>query len=240
MSVNGYAVGRHQNTDTISMCELDTKKRVLIIPITIIGLFYSCAALPPANKTKPPKTLPMEQAELPPEAIPVRPEPSENIMGKGKVSGENLALFLEQNNPKIDSIYIRELAHFYIEEAAAEGVNHDIAFAQMCLETGFLKFGNLVQPTQNNFCGLGAIGPGQPGHTFPDPRTGVRAHVQHLQAYATEDPLNGILIDPRYKYVRRGSSPTIHGLSGTWAADKSYGTKIGTILVRLYDFTFGL
>jgi hypothetical protein len=90
----------------------------------------------------------------------------------------------------------------------------------------------------NNFCGLGAIGPGQPGEVFPDPRTGVRAHIQHLKAYATAEPLNGVLVDPRYRWVRYGSSPTIHGLSGTWAADKSYSDKIGVILERLYSFSF--
>jgi hypothetical protein len=90
----------------------------------------------------------------------------------------------------------------------------------------------------NNFCGLGSIGPGQPGEAFPDPRTGVRAHIQHLKAYASEEPLNGVLVDPRYRWVRRGSSPTIQGLSGTWAADRAYSEKIYAILERLYSFSF--
>ncbi|MDR1576151.1 MAG: cell wall hydrolase, partial [Treponema sp.] len=106
------------------------------------------------------------------------------------------------------------------------------------LETGFLSYGGLVTPEMNNFCGLGSIGPGQSGETFPDTRTGVRAHIQHLKAYATEEPLNGVLVDPRYRWVRYGSSPTIAGLSGTWAADKFYSGKIGDILRRLYDFSF--
>ena len=122
----------------------------------------------------------------------------------------------------------------YIEEAAAEGVNHDMAFAQMCLETGFLRFGGLVSAGMNNFCGLGAIGPGQEGEVFPDPRAGVRAHIQHLKGYATDLPLNGELVDPRYRWVRKGSSPRIRELAGTWAADKSYGDKINRILERMY------
>ncbi|MDR0487762.1 MAG: glucosaminidase domain-containing protein, partial [Treponema sp.] len=134
--------------------------------------------------------------------------------------------------------YVRALAGFYIDEAAKEGINHDVAFAQMCLETGFLSYGGLVKPEWNNFCGLGAIGPEQPGEIFPEPRIGVRAHIQHLKAYATEEPLNGALVDPRYKWVRKGSSPGIDGLSGTWAADKSYSVKIKSILHNLYDFSF--
>ena len=159
-------------------------------------------------------------------------------MEKGRIDGEKLSLFLRQNNPQADPDFVQMLAHIYIDEAAYEGVNHDTAFAQMCLETGFLRYGGLVKPEWNNFCGLGAIGPQQPGEVFPDPRTGVRAHIQHLKAYATDEPLNGTLVDPRYKWVRKGSSPVIEGLSGTWAADKLYSVKINAILQRLYDFSF--
>jgi hypothetical protein len=165
-------------------------------------------------------------------------EPPKNIMGKGNVAPEKLAIFLLQNNPRTDGNFARILAKIYVEEAAFEGVNHDTAFSQMCLETGFLNYGGLVQPEWYNFCGLGAIGPQQPGLVFPDPRTGVRAHIQHLKGYATEEPLKGELVDPRYKYVKKGSSPTIEGLAGTWAADRQYAVKINAILQRLYEFAF--
>jgi hypothetical protein len=160
------------------------------------------------------------------------------IMGKGRLEQEKLSLFLVRNSPQAQLDYARILAGLYIEEAAHEGIDHDVAFAQMCLETGFLSFGGLVQPEWNNFCGLGAIGPEQPGLVFPDPRTGVRAHIQHLKAYATVEPLNLSLVDPRYRYVRLGSSPTIDGLAGTWAADRQYSEKIYSILQRLYAAAF--
>ena len=178
--------------------------------------------------------LPHEKVKLPPE----QPLPPEHIMGKGMVSRDTLTDFLLQNNSGVSKNFVSALSGYYIEEAAAEGVNHDTAFAQMCLETGFLHYGGLVTPEMNNFCGLGAIGPQEPGLSFPDPRTGVRAHIQHLKAYASTEPLNNALVDPRYRYVKLGSSPTIHGLSGTWAADKLYSGKIGAILQRLYDFAF--
>jgi hypothetical protein len=160
-------------------------------------------------------------------------------MGKGQISAEQLAHFLERNNPEADKLFTGSLAAYYVEEAAAEGVNHDVAFAQMCLETGFLRYGGLVSPGMNNFCGLGSIGPGNPGETFSEPRIGVRAHIQHLKAYATESPLNQALVDPRHRWVRSGSSPEIGGLAGTWAADQTYGNKIRTILERLYQSVFG-
>ena len=202
------------------------------VAVFTVFVFFSCAGLP---STK------VETASLVPETVPEiteKPDTPVLIMGKGLVPGEKLAEFLIRHNSRVDSGFIRSLSNYYLEEAAAEGVNHDVAFAQMCLETGFLHYGGLVTPDKNNFCGLGAIGPEQPGLSFPDPRTGVRAHIQHLKAYASKEPLNNALVDPRYRYVKIGSSPAIHGLSGTWAADRAYSGKIGRILDRLYDYVF--
>lgn len=87
----------------------------------------------------------------------------------------------------------------------------------------------------NNFCGLGSIGPGQPGLSFPNERIGVRAHIQHLHAYGSTAALVQELVDSRYRYVSpRGKSPTIGALGGTWAADRQYGEKLAVLLGRLY------
>ena len=175
-------------------------------------------------------------------AIPVVPE---YIMGKGLILPEDMAAFLLEANPNVEETFAADLAVYYMEEASIEGVNHDTAFAQMCLETGFLQFGGLVTADMNNFCGLGATGLPNPeglpekGYNFPDPRTGVRAHIQHLKAYATAAPLKQGLVDPRYSLVRYGSSPRIKGLSGTWATDTSYANKIMNILERLYYYVYG-
>ena len=170
---------------------------------------------------------------------PLRPQIPERIMGRGLIHPVDKAAFLLNGNPEANRDFVEALAVFYAEEAAIEGVNHDIAFAQMILETGFLAFGGLVVPEMNNFAGLGSIGPGQHGLWFPDPRTGVRAHIQHLKAYACTRPLNQALVNPRFRFVTRGSAPTISGLTGTWAADPLYDAKIKNILERMYAFTFG-
>jgi hypothetical protein len=158
------------------------------------------------------------------------------ILGKGKTRAEKLVSFFLSENRTADRTFIEELAFLYIAEAENEGINHDIAFVQMCLETGFLRFGGLVKPEMNNFCGLGSMGPGQPGISFPSAQIGIRAHIQHLKAYATELPLKEELVDPRYHLVRRGSVPEVKGLAGTWAADRNYAEKIEIILERLYHF----
>jgi hypothetical protein len=226
---------------------LSTMKRISIalFLVFIAGIvFFSCAGLPPETPVQGVQKTPVQtQIQTTPERVvpeePRMPEAPDQIMGNGRVSEDALARFLGQNNPEADPAFVKDLAVYYVEEAAAEGVNHDTAFAQMCLETGFLRYGGLVSPDMNNFCGLGSTGPGHPGEVFPDPRTGVRAHIQHLKAYASEEPLAGSLVDPRFHFVRRGSSPAIEGLAGTWAADLAYSGKIGAILERLYQFSFG-
>jgi hypothetical protein len=145
-----------------------------------------------------------------------------------------MAAFLLKINRNADVEFVKGLSRLYIEEAALEGVDHDVAFAQMCLETGYLRYGGLVTSDMNNFCGLGALSPEAPGERFSTPQMGVRAQIQHLKGYATEDPLQQELVDPRYKFVRYGSAPTIEGLAGTWAADRGYAEKLVNILQRLY------
>jgi hypothetical protein len=229
-----------------------TRLRTFLAGGGLIGalLFSSCTGLgyrqpDPVIPEGPMETPAAGPAILPPEggiaaAPPERPVPEIplRILGTGQVPGNALSRFLLALNPAMEELFAEELAGYYTEEAEAEGVNHDVAFAQMCLETGFLRFGNLVTPDMNNFCGLGAIGPEQRGEVFSEPRIGVRAHIQHLKAYATEEPLRGELVDPRYRWVRYGSAPTIYGLAGTWAADREYGEKIKDILEELYRYYY--
>jgi hypothetical protein len=157
-----------------------------------------------------------------------------SIMGHGKLKASALAAFLHQNNPKIPLWEAKKIARIYIEESRTEGVNYDVAFSQMCLETGFLRYGGTVLPGQNNFCGLGVLNTKTRGITFQDLRLGIRAHIQHLKAYASNKKLNQKLVDPRFRFVERGSIRNINQLSGRWAADKHYGKKIRYLLRRLY------
>lgn len=163
--------------------------------------------------------------------------PSDKLMAKGRKSAKQLYNYFASKNPNGDLQRAWNLAQLYIEECSYEGVNSDLAFVQMCHETGFLRFGNLVTPDMNNFCGLGSISKSNPGHRFATDRDGVRAHVQHLQAYGSTKNLNGTLIDPRYKYVKpRGKAKTLAGLTGTWAADPNYDRKIYSFMKELAHF----
>ncbi|MEL7225073.1 MAG: cell wall hydrolase, partial [Cyanobacteria bacterium J06576_12] len=105
-------------------------------------------------------------------------------------------------------------------------------FCQMCVETDFLRFPRLVQPSQNNFAGL-ADGTGNLA-SFSSAAIGVRAHIQHLKAYASTEPLARPKVDPRFDFVKRGVAPLVGQLSNLWAADPQYGQKILARLEELY------
>ncbi|MBN2638200.1 MAG: glucosaminidase domain-containing protein [Bacteroidales bacterium] len=158
-----------------------------------------------------------------------------SIMGKGRLTAKDLAQFLESNNAKIQPLKADEIASIYIQEARHEGVNADVAFSQMCLETGFMQFNGDVKPGQHNFCGLGVTRKGAQGLSFSNIRIGIRAHIQHLKAYASTEKINHQIVDKRFSLVRRGVVKNIDDLSGRWASDKQYSKKIISLMKRLYS-----
>lgn len=135
---------------------------------------------------------------------------------------------------------IEQFAQIFYEEANAEGVKAEIAFTQCMKETGFLKYGGDVLPNQYNFAGIGATG-GVHGAKFKDVRTGIRAQIQHLKAYASTSPLKNACVDPRFNYVSRNTAPYVEWLGKQenpngygWATAKNYGYDIvGMVKVLL-------
>lgn len=127
---------------------------------------------------------------------------------------------------------IREFAQIFYEEASAEGVRAEVAFVQCMKETAFLKYGGDVLPNQYNYAGIGATGAIH-GAEFKDVRTGIRAQIQHLKAYASLDRLVNTCVDPRFNLVTRGCAEYVEWLGRQenpngygWATDKNYGYSI--------------
>ena len=136
---------------------------------------------------------------------------------------------------------IRTYCQIFKEEAENEGVKVEVAFTQAMLETGYLKFGGDVKPNQYNFAGIGATGNGNPGNSFGDVRTGIRAQIQHLKCYASTDSLNLAKVDPRWNNNLRGKAKYVEYLSipnnpyGTgWAASATYGKDLLKLITNLY------
>jgi hypothetical protein len=159
----------------------------------------------------------------------------QTIMGEAQLGREQLLEIMRRNNSSAP----QELVDLYLEIGRQYGIKGDIAFCQAAKETGWWKFGGLVKPYQNNYCGLGATGAaatgeedllgadptkvcykaGVHGAIFTSPAIGVEAHIQHLYAYACKNPLppGKVLVDPRFVKPTRGIAPLWIELGGRWA-----------------------
>jgi len=163
------------------------------------------------------------------------------ITGKVSTSAETLKWLYEKRSSIIYPSFYKNteasdllaFCQIYVEEAETENINVEVAFCQAMLETGWLKFGGAVKIDQFNFAGIGATDGGASGASFTNPRRGIRAHVQHLKAYANEEALINPCVDPRFGLVKRGSAPYVEWLGQKenpngygWATRKNYGYSI--------------
>ncbi len=146
--------------------------------------------------------------------------PSSVFGGTGELGGHGGAATIE------------EFCQIYFEEAKAEGVRAEVAFAQAMHETNWLRYGGIVRVGQYNFGGLGALDGNATGNcaSFKTVREGVRAQIQHLKAYASTDKLNNACVDPRFQYIKRGCAPYVEYLGKKenpeglgWATAVNYG-----------------
>ena len=159
------------------------------------------------------------------------------ITGTAKATVGQMRAYIKAKNSKVPNSVL-DMIPLYLSEGAAEGIRGDVAFAQSCLETGNFGFaGSAVTLDQNNFCGMGVTSNGMKGNSFDTPQLGIRAQIQHLKAYANADPLKNPCIDPRFKYVERGSAAYVEWLGQKenpngkgWASGAGYGENILTIL----------
>lgn len=83
---------------------------------------------------------------------------------------------------------------------------------RQCLRPGGFSFREMPVPGSLIFPDLGLPAGGVAGNSFPDVRSGIRAQVQHLKAYASSDELNQACVDNRFQYVTRESAPYVEWL----------------------------
>ncbi|WML41298.1 N-acetylmuramoyl-L-alanine amidase [Neobacillus sp. OS1-2] len=161
---------------------------------------------------------------------------ADSILGPTRLSAEQMNSFVKTVNP--DAL---ELGSYYQDFGKFYGIRGDIAFAQALHETNYFRFTGVVRSEQNNFAGIGAINVDHPGASFADSKDGVLAHLQHLFAYASTEPLppKYPLVDPRFQLVKRGSAPKWTDLNGKWAVPgTTYGQSIVDLYKRMVDVTF--
>lgn len=162
------------------------------------------------------------------------------IMGAARLSPEQIVAWFNGRQPRPPGAYgatvpAETMARYFVEEGAAEGVTGDVAFMQSVVETGWFRFSGTIPAAWNNFAGIGATDTNPTPAVFPDARTGVRAQIQHLRAYAdptaltcTMPPLRNPCVDPRFHLVLpKGKAPTWNQMgNGNWATASTYAGSI--------------
>ncbi|MDD3520934.1 MAG: N-acetylmuramoyl-L-alanine amidase, partial [Actinomycetota bacterium] len=151
-----------------------------------------------------------------------------NIVGYVPVSVDQLLRpFINRGSGQIDRA--RRLADLYIRWGQAFNIRADIAWAQMCHETGFLEFTGVAKADWNNFAGVGVTGPGAVV-TFASEELGIVAHYAHLAWYVYPNHVNGYCsstYDPRHIGAHRfNGDSSINCLNGRWAPAADYANKI--------------
>lgn len=176
------------------------------------------------------------------------------VMGEAQLTADQVTAWFDSTRARYQlagGMPIGDLVKIYFEEAAAEHVRPELAFAQAILETG--SFGHALD---NNYSGLGACDScnGEPG--FPTPRDGVRAQIQLLKAYADPTARGETLANPPSP-VLWGADPVIAAGrfnteylkgkvplwnmmgNGNWATDPGYAIKVLTIYFQMIAYAAG-
>ena len=173
-----------------------------------------------------------------------------SIMGETTVTVEQMIAYYNSSGHTYPSTVLEiggaetleQFCLLYYEEAKVEGVRAEVAFAQAMKETGWLQYGGIVRIEQFNFAGIGALDGNSTGQcaSFPDVRTGIRAQIQHLKAYASKESLVNAQVDPRFHLVKRGVAPYVEWLGQQenpegvgWATSPGYGYSIVQMIKKL-------
>lgn len=165
-----------------------------------------------------------------------------SIAGKAVATAAQMVAYIKGKRPGVEQSVI-DMIPLYISEGQTEGIAGDIAFAQSCIETGNFAFPAetcAVTLSQNNFAMMGVTATFAKGESFATPQLGIRAQIQHLKAYANNEPLAKECCDPRFYLVSRGSAPYVEWLGQPdnpqgkgWATAKGYGDRILAVLADI-------
>jgi hypothetical protein len=181
-------------------------------------------------------TKPATARPKPPVAVDTRPvTPQSTLLAKPRATRKTIERYLlSRRHGGYSDDEVKKILGTYMETCRAAGLDPLLVVSQMVLETGNLM-SHWSQPPRRNPAGIGVTGQPGAGKSFTNWDKAVRAHVGRLLAYAlpagegTEAQRK--LIEEALKVRplpadRRGRSPTLEGLAGSWATDAKYADKI--------------
>ncbi|GAA0076919.1 hypothetical protein UT300005_12970 [Clostridium sp. CTA-5] len=156
-----------------------------------------------------------------------------NIVSNTKLTAEQAKKWAKSKGATTTFIDLAEVYWKYAESHG--GVNPGIAYVQSAKETGYGKFGGVLDDTYHNPCGMKTSAGG--GDTDPNAHMrfdswdeGVQAHLDHLALYAGA---NGYprqdTNDPRHFISIKGKATTVNSLGGKWAPSSTYGEEVNKL-----------
>jgi N-acetylmuramoyl-L-alanine amidase len=182
-----------------------------------------------------------------------------NILGKTKVTYAQLETWVK--SVKTASPLLLKNLPIIWRLANDRGILVEVFIAQICVETGYFKFGGVIDASFHNTCGLKTTKGGgdyvaNAHMRFNTWEEGLTAHADHLALYAGAPGFpkyspntkgheninyknNGTTKDPRHFTYLYGKCKTVEGLSGTWATNKNYATTIKGIVNKIYATKVG-
>lgn len=132
-----------------------------------------------------------------------------------------------------------DLAPLFYDISTKAGISPALTYTQSAKETGYMKFGGVLDITYNNPCGLKVSSGGgdkdpNAHQVFTSWNEGVQAQVDHLCLYAGANGYpKANTPDPRHFPYLKGTATTIESLGGKWAPNLSYGKDILKMMEEL-------
>lgn len=121
-------------------------------------------------------------------------------------------------------------------------VNPAIAYVQAAKETGYGRFGGVLDESYHNPCGLKTSAGGgdydkNAHQKFNSWDEGIQAHMDHLALYAgAKGYPKDNTYDPRHFVTIKGKATTTNELSTRWAPSSTYGEEVGKLYMNLMDY----
>ncbi len=151
------------------------------------------------------------------------------IISKTKATIEQMQEWAKRKGAS--SVFVDLAPTFYAVSERA-GINPLVTYCQSAKETGYMRFGGVLNATYHNPCGLKTSAGGgdkDPAahQRFKSWEEGIQAQVDHLALYAGVSGYpKANTPDPRHFPYLHGIAPTIESLGGKWAPSTAYGHEI--------------
>lgn len=164
-----------------------------------------------------------------------------NIISESKVTAEQAENWAKSKGATETFIELADLYFKYYREHG--NVNPAIAYVQAAKETGYGKFGGVLDESYNNPCGLktaaGGLDTDKDAHKkFNNWDQGVQAHLDHLALYAGANgyPRNNSYDERQFKTIK-ATAFTVNSLGGKWAPSSTYGEEVNNLYKELLSFS---